>query len=942
MKVVLLDGTPQDKQALVENWKNPDAVFLLRSEELKLYEYIDKFIKKSDVLYRIRICYELTGLDVDYCEVENPDADFAQNIGAVESCHAETLSELLSLVNPAKTSYVTVNGDIGADEKKIKATRAQLGEIVQQMIYLQLPLHKIRVRTAKEMKTAESVRVFEKRLGELREETRRALLKMERDKGAFYDSVLWEGVYGSLSRIFDYLSQSAQDEMKIAVAATKKTGKSVIVNSIIEQELAPTSLEQATPNNCVYRRREDQYSLQSEGGKLRGFGAGKEGAAGLRSELTKEFKQAQKSEGIAIPDMNIGYMSKARGISSYVITDTPGPDREGHEGAEEIARKAVRGADMAIYAIDYSKHLTKDEAAYLKWIVDEFNKNGKYYSLIFDVNRMDTRYQDKGHKSVPRSLDFIRNELIKIDSSFQSCILFGTSALTYFYALAAAQIPGCETLAEQGGLSELPELLEKYKEDDDIFGEEDAAGDDADPKTVLNFLDESVSRLKRFHSIQARSLEDLKQFSGMQSLLSYVGYVAREKARTEKLNSLMHKIDREYADIVNLFHFQELQDALAKNRDRLEEIQKLLSEFAGEVGKIDDKDFPEVYQRCKAGEVKSDWIREYGQRYPFHWEDVAKAVIGDLKARLEIRSLLDGIVNNTMRALLKDEYRTKQEQAGIGHKKKIGGREEVLLGAQEIKECVWTAAEKAVNTLPAKINESFIEADNIVRRNYELAEKDMEAVFQSRQERLKETVEYYSRRMLEDYSIPFDMETPVFEFEFPRDSIGNVKANIRVKLDDLKDMAARLENALRNAPLTRSASTLFGHLLNLLSLMALDEKDIPPMYYNADAFIMEYQNNFAYSLVADLSRERYEREYQSDLNRAVKVRRDYFDSIQKQMDEESRRMQNFAVRVYNMLDISGKLDMEKQRIEKQREDLKRVQGAVAGLQDGWGNVRPES
>ena len=46
--------------------------------------------------------------------------------------------------------------------------------------------------------------------------------------------------------------------------------------------------------------------------------------------------------------------------------------------------------------------------------------------------------------------------------------------------------------------------------------------------------------------------------------------MAQEKARTEKLNSLMHKVDREYVDIVNLFHFQELTDAIARNRDKLE------------------------------------------------------------------------------------------------------------------------------------------------------------------------------------------------------------------------------------------------------------------------------------------------------------------------------------------------------------------------------------
>ena len=949
MNVVLLDGTPQDRQALGNNWKKPDTVFVLNSQK-PLYEYIDETIKNGNALFRIRICNELAGLDVDYCEVDDPDADFAQNISAANSRHATTFSELLSYINPANTSYVTVNGDIDADEAKKQATRSQLGEIVQQLVYLQMPLNRIRVRTAQEMKTAESVRVFEKSIGKLRDETKQALMKMERDRGAFHDSALWEGVHKSLRRISEYLAQSMQDEMKIAVAATKKTGKSVIVNSMIEQELAPTSLEKATPNNCVYRRREDQYSLQSEGGKVLEFGSGKEGAARLRSKLKEEFNRAQKSEGITIPDMNIGYMSRTlRGITSYTITDTPGPNRKGHEGAEEIARKAVRGTDMAIYAIDYANHLADDEYKYLEWIADEFEKSGKYYSLIFDVNKMDMRYQDKGHKSVPRSLDFIRNELIKINPRYKSCILFGTSAQTYFYALAAEEIPGCEKLATDG-LSALPELLERYKDnghdDDNIFGEDVPEDDDSDPKTVLNFLKEIAGRLDTFHNIKAQSLEDLKQFSGMQSLLSYVSYVAQEKARTEKLNSLMHKIDREYMDIVNLFHFQELTDALAKNRDKLEEVKKLLKEFADKIASIYDKNFPEVYQRCKAGEVQSDWIRKYGQMYPFRWDDVAKEVIGDMKQQFEIRGLLDDIVNDKMPAFLKDQYgafqRSAQRRDHFGQKKKIRGHVEVLLGSEEISQCYHLAAEKSIYTLPAAIKERFKVANDEMMANYEKAEKDMEAIFQSRQNQLKETVEDFSRRMLDNYSIPFDMETPVFTFEFTRDSIREVHVAIREGENNLDCMTDRLKKVLSKAPLKKGSKRLHRNLLTKLKLTFLPEEDISPIYYDVQAFLKEYREHISYVLYADLAQQHYENMYKGELDKALDVRRRYFDSIKKQMDDESLQLQNFAFRAGNMLDTTGKLDIEKQRMEKQREDLECVQRAVSDLQNGWSKVRPDS
>ena len=43
-------------------------------------------------------------------------------------------------------------------------------------------------------------------------------------------------------------------ELKFAVAASKKAGKSVIVNCFLGEEIAPTSTELATPNNCFYKK----------------------------------------------------------------------------------------------------------------------------------------------------------------------------------------------------------------------------------------------------------------------------------------------------------------------------------------------------------------------------------------------------------------------------------------------------------------------------------------------------------------------------------------------------------------------------------------------------------------------------------------------------------------------------------------------------------------
>ena len=90
--------------------------------------------------------------------------------------------------------------------------------------------------------------------------------------------------------------------MKFAVAASKKAGKSVIVNCFLGEQIAPTSTELATPNNCFYKKSPDNmYHLQLEGGEQQDFDTrGK-----IYNVINEHFRTAQndKEDGFALPDI---------------------------------------------------------------------------------------------------------------------------------------------------------------------------------------------------------------------------------------------------------------------------------------------------------------------------------------------------------------------------------------------------------------------------------------------------------------------------------------------------------------------------------------------------------------------------------------------------------------------------------------------------------------
>ena len=103
----------------------------------------------------------------------------------------------------------------------------------------------------------------------------------------------------------------------------------MIVNCFLGEEIAPTSTELATPNNCFYRRSKDgKYHLQLEGSnKIQNFNSKDE----IYDVINEHFRNAQndKEAGFALPNMYIDYVTEKNNFSAYTIFDTAGPDAAG-------------------------------------------------------------------------------------------------------------------------------------------------------------------------------------------------------------------------------------------------------------------------------------------------------------------------------------------------------------------------------------------------------------------------------------------------------------------------------------------------------------------------------------------------------------------------------------------------------------------------------------
>lgn len=602
---------------------DPGIVFVY-SGSLALYDYIDALYDKgagldAEYLYKFKVCYEKRDLSVSY------SANGGKRSGEIASM--SSLVNELDGKNPCK--IIVENND-----------RVQLAFIVQQLIFIEYPLETVDILLRKEEKDAAKTKRFMKNVEELRDGCETALTRLNELKSKVENESDYNNptkakrlgdindALASCTSIRAQIVKAMDVELKFAVAASKKAGKSVIVNCFLGEEIAPTSTELATPNNCFYKKSpDDKYHLQLEGAGRQEF----DNREDIYDVINNHFRAAQNNieDGFSLPDMNIEYVTKENNFSSYTIFDTAGPDAAGTDHAE-AAERAMRKCDVAVFAIDYSKYLTKSEEDYLREVKNIFTAQNKFHSLIFALNKIDVRYTDaKSPKSFIMSVDFIKTRLANIDEAYRDCIIFPTCSLEYFNAIEA----------ENAGITELD------AENDLPIGEMKRVKFAHKDVPALAWLHTQSENLEYYHGVKNISYDVFKKDSGMPALMSYVSYVAQSKARDEIVNNVTFEISAQK---------QKIESVL----DYIANIEALINADDEQIGKITGiiNDYSNCVQSILSDEINSSdlnvlsqesLLRKYDGNYNRFIEEQSKA----FKPYYEKNSVADEMYTATVNAM---------------------------------------------------------------------------------------------------------------------------------------------------------------------------------------------------------------------------------------------------------------------------------------------------
>ena len=669
--IIILPATDYeaDKKKIEDTWQN-NPVYVLDNEKTYLHQYLDYLYDecklKVKILYRMHICKQ-----------QKFDSGSVTLILRGEQHRPKSMVELLGMLDKGEACSIVIETD----------DRVLLANILQQLIYIDYPTTLVNMKLRKEYKDAEKTKRFMDRLDELQTFAEKAanlirelyISTDETNAEEFFD--IRKKAIDAYSKIGEQIRKARDVEMKVAVAASKKTGKSVIVNSMLGMELAPTSYELATPNNCIYRKSSDNSFHLEYKGKTEDFAEARD----LHQRINREFKGAEKNaaDGFTIADMTISYIGEGNNFESYTIYDTPGPDAKGTRHSE-AAEAAMGLCDVAVFAIDYSKYLTDTEVEYLESVKNIFEKDQKFHSLIFVINKLDLALTDKGSKSRVKSIDFIRKRLRDIDEHYGDCVIFATSAQDYFYTVemehAAREgerfAPQLRLLTQPGAnlRTGLDDLLEEYDEEDM----------DEDLRTVLSNLEAETGKVRNQLGYKNPSLKDMQDYSGMPQLMSHIAYVAQSKAREEIVNGITFAIDQQQKSLQEIINrVANLESLMNANEEQIQRIKEIMEGFQQEIEPllrpaVTKEETEANFNRQKSGLGAN--VRTIGEKkgYPVQLKDALKTLGGDIKGAVSELAIQDGIwgeYSSAQRKKIKDSVGQKCTSAQLEKKLSLSREE---------------------------------------------------------------------------------------------------------------------------------------------------------------------------------------------------------------------------------------------------------------------------
>ena len=558
-------------------------------------------------------------------------------------------------------------------------------------------------------------------------------------------------------------------------------------------------------------------------------------------------------------------------------------------------------------------------------------EKGKQYSLILNVNQLDRRYESEGDKSSVRIVDNIRTKLINTGKTdgidFRNCVVIGTSALTYFNAVQAPTFRhpngDCSILVNAFSGDNIDHCINQYDDSNNELSNEY----ENRAISALNQLFSMIRQAKTFHKIEIESLEQMKQFSGMPNLLSYVEYISTQKARNEKINNLMFLINSEYTAIMNLFHIEELMQKLQENKELLEKAKKILKEFEESMKKILDPEYNDLYYDYDKiieiePETYSVYLNEITKKRPIRpKEDIGKFHSNHADIKFSASTILNELIAEEIPFKL--EKRLKKEYGD--DKKKLLKIDSVLVTYSQI------LSEVCTETLVLYSKRRIEEFSNNLVVEERAIKKTFEYIWEQRLNEIRAAIANTASELSKDCSVDFNIKVPDFQIVFGcNPAAADIEIN-RFASDALIDVISKaliennaFEKGIKDGIVGfirkikgRKNQILLEDVLNLYNgaKLGVDIKCV----YEKDGTLFEYlKNNLCEPMKKDMDQ--------------------FLDNLDADINVLIKNTNESTEQIISSIDNSKEIQEEVEELSKERESLINLKKAIKDFQNSWNEV----
>lgn len=172
-------------------------------------------------------------------------------------------------------------------------------------------------------------------------------------------SLLTRNDIAEIDEALETLEEHSHSNIKIAVVGSFKRGKSMLINAILGENVAPTNVtpETITVNHIGYRETNGTEAVLTNGMRL----------TLNDEEITRERLESIIND-VPAPIDHLEMYRNLPILKEISFVDTPGLDEVGKE-SKEVVINAIHDADIIIYVVSSASPLSMDEQMFLNSVV---------------------------------------------------------------------------------------------------------------------------------------------------------------------------------------------------------------------------------------------------------------------------------------------------------------------------------------------------------------------------------------------------------------------------------------------------------------------------------------------------------------------------------------------------------------------------------------------